>query len=135
MDPSNPASSSSAPPVANDLPEKRKRGRPRKDQTIFQTQPDANLVGQTVYGEVKESIDEGTGYIVNVKVKDSDTYLKGVVLVKGKVTPVTPENDVAPHVKMLTRGENHAGHLQIDQTPNDQTPNDQPMEHGVSRET
>ncbi|KAF3603823.1 hypothetical protein F2Q69_00033670 [Brassica cretica] len=34
---------------------------------------------------------------------DSDTKLRGLVFKKGKVTPVTPENDLAPHVKMFAR--------------------------------
>ncbi|KAL0727330.1 hypothetical protein Bca4012_023423 [Brassica carinata] len=92
------------PPVANDLLAKRKRGRPRKDETTTQPQQEnVNLVGKTFSGAVEGSFD--AGYILHVKVKDSDTMLRGIVFVPGKVTPVTPENDVAPRVKMFAREE------------------------------
>ncbi|CAH8328264.1 unnamed protein product [Eruca vesicaria subsp. sativa] len=112
--------SSSHPVVANDVVEKKKRGRPRKEKSQrVTTNTDVDLIGQTVYGVVERSID--AGYILNVKVKDSDTNLRGVVFLKGKVAPVTPENDVAPHVKMYSKEDNNqTGHPHSDQTPNDQ---------------
>ncbi|KAF8114972.1 hypothetical protein N665_0030s0021 [Sinapis alba] len=111
MNPFNVASSSSPPPVANHLAAKRKRGRPRQDVSMTQressrvTTPkeDVNLVGKTVSGVVEGSFE--AGFIINVKVKDSDTRLRGLVFARGKVVPVTPENDVAPHVKMIVREE------------------------------
>ncbi|KAF8101389.1 hypothetical protein N665_0206s0065 [Sinapis alba] len=106
MNPLNLASTSSPPPVANDLLAKRKRGRPRKDeQENARVTPnhDVNLVGKTVSGVVAGSFD--AGYILNVKVDNSDTKLKGVVFARGKVMPVTPANDVAPNIKMFTKEE------------------------------
>ncbi|KAL0727326.1 hypothetical protein Bca4012_023419 [Brassica carinata] len=104
MNPLNLATTSAPPPVANDLLAKRKRGRPRKDETTTQPQQEnVNLVGKTFSGVVEGSFD--AGYILYVKVKDSDTMLRGIVFVPGKVTPVTPENDVAPRVKMFAREE------------------------------
>ncbi|KAG2238765.1 hypothetical protein Bca4012_023421 [Brassica carinata] len=104
MNPLNLATTSAPPPVANDLLAKRKRGRPRKDETTTQPQQEnVNLVGKTFSGVVEGSFD--AGYILHVKVKDSDTKLRGIVFVPGKVTPVTPENDVAPRVKMFAREE------------------------------
>ncbi|WZZ24282.1 hypothetical protein YC2023_007683 [Brassica napus] len=68
------ASSGSAPPVAKDLREKMKKGRPNTDNDM--------QVGQTVSGEVKGSIDGG--YILDVKVNDNDTKFKDVVFLKKK---------------------------------------------------
>ncbi|CAH2078329.1 unnamed protein product [Thlaspi arvense] len=128
MNPLTLASTSSPPPVANDVLAKRKRGRPRKDESLAQQEkaqvtpkPDINLVGQMVSGVVEGSFD--AGYILNVKVKDSDAKLRGLVFIPGKVVPVTPENDVAPRVKMFTREEikNQTDHGQPSRIP----PNDQ----------
>lgn len=114
------------PPVAaasnpNDLLAKRKRGRPRKDEASqVNQQPEDDLVGQRVSGVVEGRFD--AGYMLNVKVKDSDKKLKGLVFIPGKVTPVTPENDVAPQVKMYERDQ--IMNQNTDQSlPND----DQPM--------
>ncbi|CDY64029.1 BnaA10g27870D [Brassica napus] len=124
MNPLNLASTSSPPPVANDLLVKRKRGRPRKDeQENGRVTPnlDVNLVGKTVSGVVAGSYD--AGYILNVKVDDSDTKLRGIVFARGKVMPVTPSNDVAPNVKMFTKEETK------NQSDDDQSlpPNDETM--------
>ncbi|KAF2549847.1 hypothetical protein F2Q68_00037255 [Brassica cretica] len=124
MNPLNLASTSSPPPVANDLLAKRKRGRPRKDeQEIGRVTPnlDVNLVGKTVSGVVAGSFD--AEYILNVKVDDSDTKLRGIVFARGKVMPVTPSNDVSPNVKMFTKEETK------NQSDDDQSlpPNDEPM--------
>uniref|UniRef100_A0A0D3A500 Uncharacterized protein n=1 Tax=Brassica oleracea var. oleracea TaxID=109376 RepID=A0A0D3A500_BRAOL len=116
MNPLNLATTSSPPPVANDLLAKRKRRRPRKDETTTQPQQEnVNLVGKTFSAVVAGSFD--TGHIVNVKVNDSDTELIGFVFRKGKVTPVAPENDVAPHVKMVAK---EGIKNQTDLPPNDQ---------------
>ena len=116
MNPLNLATTSSPPPVANDLLAKRKRRRPRKDETTTQPQQEnVNLVGKTFSAVVAGSFD--TGHIVNVKVNDSDTELIGFVFMKGKVTPVAPENDVAPHVKMVAK---EGIKNQTDLPPNDQ---------------
>ncbi|KAJ0239478.1 DNA binding protein [Hirschfeldia incana] len=120
MNPLNLATTSSPPPVANDVLAKRKRGRPRKDETTTHPQQESvNLVGKSVSGVVAGSFD--AGYILNVKVQDSDTKLMGIVFRKGKVTPVTPENDVAPHVKMFAKEDIKN---QTDLPPNDEPIND-----------
>ncbi|XP_010537129.1 PREDICTED: uncharacterized protein LOC104811939 [Tarenaya hassleriana] len=97
---------------------KRKRGRPRKDETQTQQEktaitprPDTvstdgtvdDIMGQVVSGVVEGSFD--AGYFLNVKVADTDKQLRGVVFIPNKVTPITAENDVAPHVKMYEREE------------------------------
>ncbi|CAF2149060.1 unnamed protein product [Brassica rapa] len=120
MNPLNLATTSSPPPVANDLLAKRKRGRPRKDETTTQPQQEnINLVGKTFSGAATGSFD--AGYLLNVKMNDSDTKLRGLVFKKGKVTPVTPENDVAPHVKMFAK---EGIKNQTDLPPNDQPTED-----------
>ncbi|RID72702.1 hypothetical protein BRARA_C04581 [Brassica rapa] len=124
MNPLNLASTSSPPPVANDLLAKRKRGRPRKDEqenACVTPNLDVDLVGKTVSGVVAGSFD--AGYILNFKVDDSDTKLRGIVFARGKVMPVTPSNDVAPNVKMFTKEETK------NQSDDDQSlpPNDETM--------
>ena len=110
-------------------PAKRKRGRPRKDQSKKHGQNarippgfggvDANLplqvepinvandamVGQVVSGVVDASFD--AGYLLTVKVGNSDTILRGVVFKPGRYVPVSSENDVVPHVQMIRRNKIH----------------------------
>ncbi|OMO64880.1 hypothetical protein COLO4_31756 [Corchorus olitorius] len=108
-----------------DPPMKRKRGRPRKDESVQgdstsltpasdslkknkQTMGISNpasdeMVGQVVSGVIEGSFD--AGYLLNVKVGDTDTNLRGVVFLPGRFTPITAANDVAPHAKMYTRKE------------------------------
>ncbi|KAG2688270.1 hypothetical protein I3760_09G087400 [Carya illinoinensis] len=109
-----------------DLPMKRKRGRPRKDKnpvlgkknpmmpasdsmrknkerTDASDDVNGGMVGQVVTGVIEGSFD--AGYLLNVKVGDTDTHLRGVVFLPGRFTPITAANDVAPHVKMYNRKE------------------------------
>lgn len=109
----------SPPPSSNDGLAKRKRGRPRKDENST-PKPDMNLVGKVVTGVIEGSFD--AGYLLNVKVKDSDTQLRGLVFIRGRVTPITPENDVAPLVKMYGRED-----IKNNQTDHS-FPTDQPMQ-------
>uniref|UniRef100_A0A2N9F113 AT hook motif-containing protein n=1 Tax=Fagus sylvatica TaxID=28930 RepID=A0A2N9F113_FAGSY len=109
-----------------DLPMKRKRGRPRKDENLslgkkklVTPEPDSIkknkgnagtsdgvkdvMVGQVVTGVIEGSFD--AGYLLNVKVGETDTQLRGVVFLPGQFTPITAANDVAPHAKMYNRKE------------------------------
>ncbi|KAK9681568.1 hypothetical protein RND81_10G011600 [Saponaria officinalis] len=107
----------------SDSRSKRKRGRPRKDETQpsppdrpilrpVASQVDADvsvnddcnndqMVGQVVTGVLERAFD--AGYFLSVRVGDSDMYMRGVVFKDGSVVPVTPENDIAPNVRMYTR--------------------------------
>ncbi|XVF27858.1 hypothetical protein REPUB_Repub14bG0145400 [Reevesia pubescens] len=124
--------SSSADPLM-----KRKRGRPRKDesvqgestpvtpaldnlsknkQSVGTSDPASDdMVGQMVSGVIEGSFD--AGYLLDVKVGDTNTHLRGVVFLPGRFTPITAANDVAPHAKMYKRKEisipfvNPQGHL------------------------
>ncbi|XP_060973212.1 uncharacterized protein LOC115704623 [Cannabis sativa] len=108
-----------------DLPLKRKRGRPRKDESLVKGESvqavagsesvkksrlslDSGdgvdkMVGQVVSGVIEGSFDDG--YLLNVKIGDTDTELRGVVFLPGHFTPVNPTNDVAPLVPMYKRKE------------------------------
>ncbi|XWS15586.1 hypothetical protein CRYUN_Cryun34aG0013400 [Craigia yunnanensis] len=116
---------------------KRKRGRPRKDESVQgdnrpvtpasdnlkknkqgvgTSEPASiDMVGQMVSGVIEGSFD--AGYLLNVKVGDTNTHLRGVVFLPGQFTPITAANDVAPHAKMYKRKEipipfvNPQGHL------------------------
>nr|XP_011459979.1 PREDICTED: uncharacterized protein LOC101295028 isoform X2 [Fragaria vesca subsp. vesca] len=150
MNPNQGASSLSSP----DLPMKRKRGRPRKDENLVHgesmpaipgpdslkknkqsagTNDDAEgeMVGRVVSGVIEGSFD--AGYLLNVKVEDTDTQLRGVVFLPGKFTPVTAANDVAPNVKMCRRKEvpipavTMQSHLYGSAQPSEQS-NKQPVE-------
>ncbi|XP_075503109.1 uncharacterized protein LOC142540670 isoform X2 [Primulina tabacum] len=105
---------------------KRRRGRPRKDPSLkhakaARTAPgflgtkeylsqraDQNngidiMVGQPVTGVVEATFD--AGYLLTVRIGNSDTNLRGVVFKPGHFIPVTAANDVAPHMKMIRRNE------------------------------
>ncbi|MED6146335.1 hypothetical protein PIB30_033538 [Stylosanthes scabra] len=113
------------------VPMKRKRGRPRKEEAVFQGEttsaimpPSDNvlnpptqvvstgitahdhsdaMVGKMVTGVIEGSF--SAGYLLNVKVADSDSQLRGLVFLPGQVTPITAQNDVAPQVRMIQRKE------------------------------
>lgn len=120
----------------SDLPIKRKRGRPRKDEsisrndqkrqtptTISPSQPQPmsavttiqppptitmnpigdnhNMVGQVVTGVIDGVFD--AGYLLSVRVGPNNTLLRGLVFQQGHFCPITPMNDVAPHLKMSRR--------------------------------
>uniref|UniRef100_A0A2P2J343 AT hook motif-containing protein n=1 Tax=Rhizophora mucronata TaxID=61149 RepID=A0A2P2J343_RHIMU len=123
MNPQTHGNSSSSPA---DPPLRRRRGRPRKDEGFIQgedTPPvpgsdsvkkskqsmvttgtvGGDMLGQVVYGVIDGSFD--AGYLVKVKVADSDTHLRGVIFLPGRFTPITAANDVAPQVKMYKRAD------------------------------
>lgn len=128
MDPEN---QEAKPDAALTVPEKRKRGRPRKDPSEKRAQkarlqaarmppgfvqlrknttrvdpinePTENLVGQIVTGVVEATFD--AGYLLAVRIGNSKFTLRGAVFKPGHTTPVTPENDVAPDVEMIKRTE------------------------------
>ncbi|XP_012091366.1 uncharacterized protein LOC105649351 isoform X2 [Jatropha curcas] len=109
----------------SDPPLKRKRGRPRKDESLVQVEnvpamPVADMkknkqcvdtpgtvademVGQVVSGVIEGSFD--AGYLLKVKVGDTDTHLRGVVFLPGRFTPISASNDIAPQAKMYRRTE------------------------------
>ncbi|CAJ1964149.1 unnamed protein product [Sphenostylis stenocarpa] len=61
------------------------------------------MVGQLVSGVIEAVFD--AGYLLSVRVGDSDTSLRGLVFKPGRFVPVSPENDVAPSVPMIQRNE------------------------------
>nr|GMC47464.1 uncharacterized protein LOC109190478 isoform X1 [Ipomoea batatas] len=111
------------------LPMKRKRGRPRKDPSLprmssvqrplgvdsvknnqtpqIEKNIDVNdaMVGKAVTGIVEAVFD--AGYLLSVRIGDSNTSLRGIVFKPGHYVPITAENDVAPHVQMIQRNETH----------------------------
>ncbi|XP_004507694.1 uncharacterized protein [Cicer arietinum] len=107
------------PSIPSNVPMKRKRGRPRKEENVvhksenvlnFNQPPtgqangsDGVMLGKVVTGVIEASFNDG--YLVNVKVAETDSFLRGVVFLPGQVIPVTAENDVAPHVQMIKRKE------------------------------
>ncbi|PHU22401.1 hypothetical protein BC332_07508 [Capsicum chinense] len=111
------------------LPVKRGRGRPRKDNNLkrvktahfspgfvqtkeirpqqIDTVNVANdgMIGQAVTGVVETAFD--AGYLLSVRIGDSNTNFRGIVFKPGHFDPVTAENDVAPHVPMIKRNDIH----------------------------
>jgi len=61
------------------------------------------MVGQLVSGVIEAVFD--AGYLLSVRVGDSDTTLRGLVFKPGRYVPLSPENDVAPSVPMIQRTE------------------------------
>lgn len=104
-------------------PAKRKRGRPRKDASLKQaeaarmpgsegrtaypsqrasrTRGPECVMGEAVTGFVESTF--GSGYLLNVRIGNSKTYMRGVVFKPGHCAPITAENDVAPHLPMIRR--------------------------------
>ncbi|EOA17390.1 hypothetical protein CARUB_v10005684mg [Capsella rubella] len=110
----------SLPPAANGGLAKRKRGRPRREDTTTPN-PETNLLGKMVSGVLEGTFD--AGYILNVKVKDSDIRFRGFLFNPRMVQQVTPETDLAPHLKMYGKGDNKSN--ETDQPlPTDQARND-----------
>ncbi|GLT62102.1 hypothetical protein SLA2020_347660 [Shorea laevis] len=59
------------------------------------------MVGQVVNGIIEAAFD--AGYLLTVRVGNSETALRGVVFKPGHVIPVSADNDVAPNVPMIRR--------------------------------
>ncbi|XP_052201045.1 uncharacterized protein LOC127807343 [Diospyros lotus] len=116
-----------------ELPVKRKRGRPRKDESLVLQQqertqlqppqlplpgevrsnpqaevdpgdgPSDEMLGQVVSGVIEGSFD--AGYFLSVRAGTCSTLLRGVVFQPGLFTPITAANDVAPDARMYKRRE------------------------------
>ncbi|KAL5578861.1 hypothetical protein UlMin_011303 [Ulmus minor] len=87
---------------------------------------DDGMLGQVVTGVIDGKFD--AGYLIHVKVGDSDTMLRGLAFLPGRFIPITPASDVAPHVPMYHRREvpfptpdqlRHALHPESDKQPVD----------------
>jgi len=115
---------------STDIPPKRKRGRPRKQHLLYPGEkahvpqrsdgkkkqrrkkidssmpsfPDNTFVGQSVHGVLDGSFD--AGYLLMVRVGDTDTVLRGVVFDPGMSVPISKANDIAPNVNLTRRDEN-----------------------------
>ncbi|ESQ42960.1 hypothetical protein EUTSA_v10014307mg [Eutrema salsugineum] len=102
--------------ISGDFMAKRKRGRPRKhlkldsnEQSLgpppgfsrSQLQLDEAMVGQPVSGVIEATFE--AGFLLSVKVGNSDSMLRGVVFKPGRCDPVSVDNDVAPDVPMIRR--------------------------------
>lgn len=59
------------------------------------------MMGQPVHGVIEAAFD--AGYLLSVRVGPSETMLRGVVFKPGHYVPVSADNDVAPHVRMIRR--------------------------------
>lgn len=127
----NPVNQEVRPDASLIIPEKRKRGRPRKDPSERRAakarsqaarmppglgqlnsntprvdpinDPTEVMIGQPVTGVVEATFD--AGYLLAVRIGNSNITLRGAVFKPGHTTPVTAENDVAPHVEMIKRSE------------------------------
>nr|GEX00309.1 histone acetyltransferase p300-like isoform X3 [Tanacetum cinerariifolium] len=64
---------------------------------------DHSLVGQAVTCVIDGIFDNG--YLLSTRLGPNNSILRGIVFQQGHVAPLTPTNDVAPHVEMCTRGE------------------------------
>ncbi|KAH9609424.1 hypothetical protein KSS87_013321 [Heliosperma pusillum] len=62
-----------------------------------------SMVGQVVTGVIEAVFD--AGFLLSVRVGDSNTCLRGVVFKSGQYVPVSAENDLAPGLQMIRRNE------------------------------
>ncbi|KAL9236313.1 hypothetical protein vseg_010999 [Gypsophila vaccaria] len=75
---------------------------PRPVDAINDNRTDS-MIGQSVVGVIEAVFD--AGYLLSVRVGDSDTCLRGVVFKSGHYVPVSAENDLAPGLPMIKRNE------------------------------
>ncbi|KAK9673913.1 hypothetical protein RND81_12G198400 [Saponaria officinalis] len=75
---------------------------PRPVDAVDDTNVDS-MVGKVVNGVIEAVFD--AGYLLSVRVGDSDTFLRGVVFKSGHYVPVSPENDLAPGLPMIKRND------------------------------
>lgn len=61
------------------------------------------MAGQAVSGFLDAEVDGG--FLLTVRVRNSDTVLRGIVFKPGHFVPVSAENDVAPNVHMVKRND------------------------------
>ncbi|XP_024529025.1 uncharacterized protein LOC112345801 [Selaginella moellendorffii] len=81
--------------------------RKRKIDPLSPPRVDASLVGQSVHGVLDGSFD--AGYILTVRVGETDTILRGVVFGPGLCVPITTANDIAPNVRFAGGSRGGAG--------------------------
>ncbi|MCO5590896.1 hypothetical protein L7F22_044871 [Adiantum nelumboides] len=120
------------------VPPKRKKGRPPKNRDLVPAgenltappppKPDGRgrkpkrklsdvawpavenaFVGQQVHGVLDGSFD--AGYLLTVRVGNTQTVLRGAVFEPTLSVPISQANDIAPHVKFISRGEQAAPQL------------------------
>lgn len=84
-------------------PNKPKRQRKKKGEIPIPSAVDVSLIGQQVTGVLDGSFD--AGYLLSVRVGNTDTVLRGVVFGPGLSVPLSKINDVAPSVKHVRRDE------------------------------
>lgn len=95
--------------ISGDVITKRKPGRPRKHLKLDSPEQssrhiednDEAMVGQHVTGVIEATFE--AGFLLSVKLGNSDTVLRGVVFRPGRCEPVSVDNDIAPHVPMIAR--------------------------------
>ncbi|XP_021755766.1 uncharacterized protein LOC110720969 isoform X1 [Chenopodium quinoa] len=76
--------------------------KPPSANTVKSNKEDS-VIGQIVTGVIEAVFD--AGYLLSVRVGDSDTSLRGIVFKPGHYVPVSAENDVAPSLQMIRRNE------------------------------
>lgn len=69
----------------------------------IKSKKEESVIGQIVTGVIEAVFD--AGYLLSVRIGDSDTSLRGLVFKPGHYVPVSAENDVAPSLKMIRRNE------------------------------
>ncbi|CAM6036480.1 unnamed protein product [Sphagnum compactum] len=82
---------------------KPKRIRKKKGELVAAAIVDATLIGQPVTGVLDGSFD--AGYLLSVRVGNTDTILHGAVFGPGLSLPVSKVNDIAPTVRFVMRHE------------------------------
>ncbi|GLJ18492.1 hypothetical protein SUGI_0328280 [Cryptomeria japonica] len=63
-----------------------------------------SFLGHIIHGVVDGSFD--AGYLLTVRVGDTDTVLRGLVFEPGLCVPISEVNDIAPNVKLTQREKN-----------------------------
>ncbi|EPS68414.1 hypothetical protein M569_06357, partial [Genlisea aurea] len=60
-----------------------------------------SMIGRRVTGFVEATFD--AGYVLSLRIGESDSSLRGLVFKPGCIVPITEANDIAPHLPMIQR--------------------------------
>lgn len=93
----------SSPSPAPPKPDGRGRKPKQKNGDVVWPAVDSAYVGQQVHGVLDGSFD--AGYLLTVRVGNTQTVLRGAVFEPSLSIPISESNDIAPHVKFVSRGD------------------------------
>lgn len=80
-----------------------RKPRRKKSDITWPAVVDSDFIGKQVHGVLDGSFD--AGYLLTVRIGDSQTVLRGVVFEPSLCVPISKSNDIAPNVNLVRRNE------------------------------